>query len=54
MGLLSILSFPFENTLTFRGEGKSEIQNIQDKKYKTLKSAGFGTIQEYKQPPETH
>lgn len=49
IGLLGMLSFPFENTLTFR-EGKPEIQNIHDKKYATLKGSGFGTIQEHNQP----
>lgn len=53
MCLLGILSFPFENTLTFRGEGKSEIQNTQDQKYTTLKGAGLGTTQEYNQPQDT-
>lgn len=53
MCLLGISSFSFENTLTFRGKGKSEIQNIQDKKYTTLKGAEFGTTHEYDQPRDT-
>jgi len=48
------LSFPFKKAATFRGEGKSEVQNICDKKYTALTAARFGTIQEYSTPPERH